>query len=96
LPASSSARQILGGDSARQLEYEAAADIAHDRCFIGHTLAPGESYEVGPVQVRDGAALATAPDESRAPRLHREAASTGIDDVSAVPVSLEAHLAKDP
>lgn len=49
---------ILGGDPARQRAYEAAADVAHDRCFIGHTLAPEVNYEVGPVQVRHGAACA--------------------------------------
>ena len=48
---------ILGGDGARHQEYEAAAGIAHDRCFIGHTLAPEVIYEVGPVQVREDAAL---------------------------------------
>lgn len=42
---------ILGGDAARMAEYEAAAELAHDRCFIGRTLAPEVSYEVGPVQV---------------------------------------------
>jgi len=49
---------ILGGDPARQPAYEAAADVAHDRCFIGHTLALEVNYEDGPVQVRDGAACA--------------------------------------
>jgi peroxiredoxin-like protein len=43
---------ILGGDVARQAEYEAAAGRARDRCFIGHALAPEVSYEVGAVQVR--------------------------------------------
>ena len=43
---------ILGGDGARQSEYEAAAGDAHDRCFIGHTLAPDVAYEVGSVEVR--------------------------------------------
>ena len=31
---------ILGGDVERHAEYETAAEIAHDRCFIGRTLAP--------------------------------------------------------
>ncbi len=43
---------ILGGDPLRQAEYEAAAVLAHDRCLIGHTLAPEVTYEVGSVQVR--------------------------------------------
>lgn len=49
---------ILGGGPARQRAYEAAADVAHDRCFIGHTLVPEVNHEVGSVQVRDGAACA--------------------------------------
>lgn len=48
---------ILGGDVERDPEYEAAAAIAHDRCFIGHTLAPEVIYEVGSVRVREDAAL---------------------------------------
>lgn len=43
---------ILGGDSARQSEYETAAADAHDRCFIGHTLASDIAYEMGSVEVR--------------------------------------------
>jgi peroxiredoxin-like protein len=43
---------ILGGDAARQGEYETAAGVAHDRCFIGHILAPEVAYEVGVVKVR--------------------------------------------
>jgi peroxiredoxin-like protein len=46
---------ILGGDPGRQSEYEAAAERAHDRCFIGHTLSPEVSYEVGSVRVRENA-----------------------------------------
>jgi peroxiredoxin-like protein len=49
---------ILGGDVERHQEYEAAAGIAHDRCFIGRTLAPEVAYEVGSVRVREDAALA--------------------------------------
>lgn len=49
---------ILGGDSARQSEYEAAAADAHDRCFIGHTLAADVTYEVGSVEVRKDGVLA--------------------------------------
>jgi peroxiredoxin-like protein len=48
---------VLGGDVARHQEYETAAGIAHDRCFIGHTLAPEVIYEVGSVRVREDAAL---------------------------------------
>ena len=43
---------VIGGDIARQPEYEAAATLAHDRCFIGHALAPEVAYEVGPVHVQ--------------------------------------------
>ncbi len=52
---------ILGGDGARIPEYEAAAERAHDRCFIGHALAPDVSYEVGAVRVREEAALELSP-----------------------------------
>jgi peroxiredoxin-like protein len=48
---------ILGGDAGRHPEYEAAAERAHDRCFIGHTLSPDVYYEVGSVRVRENAAL---------------------------------------
>ena len=48
---------ILGGDAGRHSEYEAAAERAHDRCFIGHTLSPHVFYEVGSVRVRENAAL---------------------------------------
>lgn len=57
---------ILGGDLTRQPEYEAAARLAHDRCFIGRALAPEVSYEVGAVQVREAASLAMTSDEVRA------------------------------
>jgi peroxiredoxin-like protein len=49
---------ILGGDIELQSEYEEAAGIAHDRCFIGHALAPEVVYEVGSVDVRENATLA--------------------------------------
>ena len=52
---------ILGADVARQPEYEAAATIAHDRCFIGRALAPEVAYEVGPVKVQADPALELAP-----------------------------------
>jgi peroxiredoxin-like protein len=48
---------ILGGDIERRPEYDTAAAIAHDRCFIGRTLAPEVVYEVGFVQVLEEAAL---------------------------------------
>jgi osmotically inducible protein OsmC len=48
---------ILGGDVDRHPEYEAAADIAHDRCFIGRALAPEVAYEVAPVTVQGHATL---------------------------------------
>jgi organic hydroperoxide reductase OsmC/OhrA len=52
---------ILGGDAARRAEYETAAGIAHDRCFIGHTLAPEVAYEVGSVNVQQDAVLDASP-----------------------------------
>ena len=54
---------IVGGDTARRGEYEAAANVAHERCFIGHALAPEVAYQVGSVQVRDGA-LATGSEHA--------------------------------
>lgn len=41
---------IIGADVERRNEYERAAVEAHDRCFIGHTLSPEVSYEVGSVR----------------------------------------------
>ena len=52
---------VIGGDIARQPDYEAAATLAYDRCFIGHALAPEVAYDVGPVHVREG--LATTADQ---------------------------------
>jgi peroxiredoxin-like protein len=54
---------VLGGDVARQPEYQAAASLAHDRCFIGRTLAPDVAYEVGSVHVRGDLAVAPTPDQ---------------------------------
>jgi len=54
---------IVGGDIARQSEYEAAASVAHARCFIGQTLAPEVAYEVGSVQVRGDVAPAPTPEQ---------------------------------
>lgn len=42
---------IIGGDSARQAEYEQAATTARDRCFIGKVIAGNVAYEVGTVQI---------------------------------------------
>jgi peroxiredoxin-like protein len=64
---------ILGGDHTRQREYEAAARGAHDRCFIGRTLAPEVRYEVGAIEVREAPVLGMTSDESRPPREHAEA-----------------------
>jgi peroxiredoxin-like protein len=50
---------ILGGAVERQEEYEAAAEYAHERCFIGRSLAPEVRYEVGSVIVH--ADVARAP-----------------------------------
>jgi peroxiredoxin-like protein len=40
---------IVGADTSRAADYEAAARVARDRCFIGKTLAASVSYEVGHV-----------------------------------------------
>jgi peroxiredoxin-like protein len=42
---------IVDGDPRRQPEYEQVAAAAHERCFIGRTLAGNVAYEVGPVVV---------------------------------------------
>ena len=42
---------IVDGDPARVHDYEQAAADAHDRCFIGHTLARDVDYQVGWVAV---------------------------------------------
>jgi peroxiredoxin-like protein len=51
---------VLGGDIRRVPEYQAAASVAHDRCFIGPALA----LLVGSVRVRADLALAPTPDQS--------------------------------
>ncbi len=42
---------IVDGDPALVRQYEQAAEAAHDRCFIGRTIAGNVDYEVGPVAV---------------------------------------------
>ena len=42
---------IVDGDPARVHDYEQAAADAHDRCFIGRTLASNVDYQVGWVAV---------------------------------------------
>ncbi len=46
---------IVGADVGRRAEYEQAAGVAHERCFIGRTLSPEVAYEVGSVRLRGGA-----------------------------------------
>ena len=58
---------VVGGDVARQTEYEAAATVAHERCFIGHTLAPEVAYEVGSVRVQDSAPTTASVPAAPAP-----------------------------
>lgn len=41
---------IVGGESGRDADYETAAQIARQRCFIGRHLAPQVSYRVGEVE----------------------------------------------
>ena len=70
---------VLGGDSTRREEYEAAASAAHDRCFIGRALAPEVAYELGRVEMHEDAPLAPATeralDRSPAPAVDASAAS---------------------
>jgi peroxiredoxin-like protein len=42
---------IVGGDPERAHAYEQAAAAAHDRCFIGQTIAGTVDYQVGWVAV---------------------------------------------
>lgn len=49
---------IVDGDPARIHDYEQAAADAHDRCFIGHTLAADVDYQVGWVAVAPTEAVA--------------------------------------
>jgi peroxiredoxin-like protein len=49
---------VVDGDGARVHEYERAAASAHDRCFIGHTLAAGVDYRLGWVAVAPAEATA--------------------------------------
>jgi peroxiredoxin-like protein len=56
---------ILGGAPDRQEEYEASAIFAHERCFIGHSLAPEVDYKVGSVTVQAEVALAPVADIRR-------------------------------
>ncbi len=42
---------IQGGDSSRQDDYEQAAQVARDRCFIGRTVRDYLHYTVGRVTV---------------------------------------------
>lgn len=45
---------IVGADARRRAEYEQATGVAHERCFIGHTLSPEVAYQVGSVRLRPG------------------------------------------
>lgn len=49
---------ILGGDPRRRTEYETGALRAHSRCLVGRALASDVTYELGPIHVRQEAALA--------------------------------------
>jgi peroxiredoxin-like protein len=42
---------IMGGDSSKQEEYEKAATMARDKCFIGKSIAGNIDYQVGKVQL---------------------------------------------
>jgi peroxiredoxin-like protein len=49
---------IVDGDAERVREYEQAAETAHNRCFIGRTLAGHVDYRVGWVAVAPAEAVA--------------------------------------
>ena len=49
---------IIDGDPARLHDYEQAAAEAHDRCFIGRTIAGNVDYQVGWVAVAPTEAVA--------------------------------------
>lgn len=49
---------IVGGDPTRAYEYDRAASLAHDRCFIGNTIAGTVDYRVGRVTVEPARAAA--------------------------------------
>jgi peroxiredoxin-like protein len=42
---------IIGGDTSKQEEYEKAAIIARDKCFIGKSIAGNIDYQVGKVHL---------------------------------------------
>lgn len=42
---------IVDGDPAHMREYEQAAETAHERCFIGRTIAGNVDYRVGRVAI---------------------------------------------
>jgi peroxiredoxin-like protein len=49
---------IVGGDPGRSAAYEQAAVDAHDRCFIGGTVAGAVDYRVGRVTISGARAAA--------------------------------------
>ena len=58
---------IVDGDPARMYEYERAAADAHDRCFIGRTIAGNVDYQVGWVALASAeSTAATAPSKGGA------------------------------
>lgn len=42
---------IVGSDASRVSEYENATRVAHERCFIGRTIAGNVDYQVGRVTI---------------------------------------------
>jgi osmotically inducible protein OsmC len=44
---------ICGADPTRLGDYRRAAEAAHERCFIGHTLASSVEYRLGRVSLAD-------------------------------------------
>ena len=43
---------IIDADPQRSVEYDRAARVAHDRCFIGRTIDGNVAYKVGQVTVQ--------------------------------------------
>jgi osmotically inducible protein OsmC len=74
---------ILGGDVGRRSEYEAAAVLAHDRCFIGRTLVPEVAYEVGSVEVLADAAFPPAAGRASVEEGERPAVERRVEDSTA-------------
>jgi hypothetical protein len=83
---------VLGGDGSRHAKYEVAAGLAHERCLIGHALAPDVAYEIRSVRVRGDVAL--EPDAG-APWL-REIPGRAEHGRGLAPVKHDVEIARPP